>query len=128
MPSIQLLIRDRVIRKQFPKPIGTQAFTAYAIASARELLLEVKCAASSTLEYPMTFETLGKRLRIFKGRALRDLVDYRKRCKDNMITCLDSYVQTPGPSSIWVGCPEVMPSTSFVGETFAKSCPSHLVK
>jgi hypothetical protein len=59
----------------------------------------------------MTFEMLGKRN--FQGRALRDLADYRKRCKDNMVTCLDLYlnVQPSGLSSIWVGCPEVIPST-----------------
>jgi hypothetical protein len=116
MPSIQLSIRNQVISKQFPQPKGTQAFPAYAIASATELLLEVKCAAISTLEYPMTFEALGKGLRIFEGRALRDLADFRKRCKDNMVACLDSYldVQPSGPSSIWVGCPEVMPSTSLL--------------
>lgn len=114
MPSIQLLIREEVTRNQFPAPMGTEAFPAYAIASAKELLPEVKCAARSTLKYPMTFETLGKGLQNFKGRALRDLADFRKRCKDNMVTCLNSYldVQPSGPSSIWVGCPEVMPSTS----------------
>jgi hypothetical protein len=114
MPSIQLLIREEVIRKQFPAPMGIEAFPAYAIASAKELLQEVKCAARSTLVYPMTFEMLGKGLRIFEGRALRDLADFRKRCKNNMVTCLDSYldVRPSGPSSIWVGCPEVMPSTS----------------
>jgi hypothetical protein len=114
MPSIQLLIREGVIRKEFPAPIGTEAFPAYAIASRLELLLEVERAARSTLEYPMTFEMLGKRLQFFTGRSLRDLADFRKRCKDNMVTCLDSYldVQPSGPSSIWVGCPEVMPSTS----------------
>ena len=114
MPSIQLLIREEVIRNQFPAPMGTEAFPAYAIASAKELLQEVKCAARSTLKYPMTFGTLGKGLRSFEGRALRDLADFRKRCKENMVTCLDSYldVQPSGPSSVWVGCPEVMPPTS----------------
>jgi hypothetical protein len=114
MPSIQLLIREEVIRKQFPAPMGAEAFPAYAIANAKELLHEMKCAARSTLEYPMTFEMLGKRLQSFEGRALRELANYRKRCKENMVTCLDSYldVQPSGPSSIWVGCPEVMPRTS----------------
>jgi hypothetical protein len=114
MSSIQLLIREEVERMRFPEPMRTEAFPAYAIASARELLLEVKCTARSTLEYPMTFETLGNGLLAFKGRALRNLADFRKRCKDNIVTCLDSYLQAQpsGPSSIWVGCPEVMPSMS----------------
>lgn len=117
MPSIQLLIREEVIRKQFPAPMGTEAFPAYAIASANELLQEVKSASRSTLEYPMTFEMLGKGLRKFEGQALRDLADFRRRCKENMVTCLDSYldVQSSGPnSSIWVGCPEAMPRTSEI--------------
>jgi len=94
--------------------MGTEAFPAYAIARAKELLQEVECAARSTLEYPMTFEMLKNGLRSFEGRALRDLADFRKRCKDNVVACLDSYldVQPSGPSSIWVGCPEVMPCTS----------------
>ena len=86
MPSIQLLIREEVIRKQFPAPMGVEAFPAYAIARAKKLLQEVKCAAHSTLKYPMTFEMLGKGLRSFEGRALRDLADFRKRCKENMVT------------------------------------------
>lgn len=114
MRSIRRLIRDSVTRNQFPEAKGTQAFPAYAIARAKGLYLELKCAANSTLEYSMTFETLGKGLQVFTGRALRDLADFRKRCKDNSVKCLDSYldVQPSGPSSIWVGCPEVMPSTS----------------
>ena len=113
MPSIRQLIRGGVNRKQFPAPIGTQAFPAYAIASEKGLLPEMKSAARSTLKYPMTFERLGKGLRFFKGQALCNLADFRKRCKDNMVTCLDAYldVQHSGPSSVWVGCPEVMPCT-----------------
>ena len=63
----------------------------------------------------MTFEKLGKGLEFFKGRALRDLADYRKRRRDNMVTCLDSYldVRPSGPSSIWVGCPEVASTPLF---------------
>ena len=108
------MIREGIFRKQFPAPKGIDAFPAYAIASEKELLPEVKCAARSTLEYPMTFEILGKGLRYFTGRALRNLADLRKRCNDNMVMCLDSYldVEPSGPSSIWVGCPEVIPSTS----------------
>ena len=114
MPSVQLMIREGIIRKQFPAPKGTEAFPAYAIASENGLLPEAKRAARSTLEHPMTFEILGRGLRYFTGRALRDLADFRKRRKDNIVTLLDSYldVESSGPSSIWVGCPEVMPSTS----------------
>ena len=36
-------------------------------------------AARLTLGHQMTFEFLGQQLRLFKGRALCDLVPYRKR-------------------------------------------------
>jgi hypothetical protein len=56
----------------------------------------------------MTFEILGEELQLFEGWALCDLVDFRRRWGDNVVTCLDSFleVKPPGPSSIWVGCPE----------------------
>ena len=110
------MIREGIIRKQFPAPKGIEAFPAYAIASENELLPEVECAARSTLVYPLTFKILGKGLRYFTGRALRDLADFRKRCNDNIVTLFDSYldVEPSGPSNIWIGCPEVMPSTSLL--------------
>jgi len=63
-----------------------------------------------TLDHPMTFETIGEGLRLFEGLALRELARFRKRRRDNVVACLESFldVQTPGPSSIWVGCPNNM--------------------
>lgn len=51
---------------------------------------------------------------MFEGWAIRDLANYRRRCSDNLVTCLGLYLEVgpSGPSSIWIGCPEVMPSTS----------------
>ncbi|KAF8460559.1 hypothetical protein DFH94DRAFT_641099, partial [Russula ochroleuca] len=112
MVSVQSSIRAKVDRGEFPAPKGTEAFRAYAIASSKGLIPEIENAARQTLDHPMTFEILGEELRLFEGWALRDLASFRKRCKDNFIVCLDSFleVQPPGPSSIWVGCPKVMPS------------------
>jgi hypothetical protein len=36
-------------------------------------------ASLLTLDYPMTFKSLGERLRSFRGWALRDLIRYRRR-------------------------------------------------
>ena len=107
MASVQSFIRTEVSRGASPAPKGAEAFTAYAIASTKELILEMENAARLTLDHAMTFETLGEGLRLFEGWALRDLVNFRRRCRDNLVTCLDLFlqVQPPGPSGIWIGCP-----------------------
>jgi hypothetical protein len=88
---------------------ASEAFRAYAIASRKRLTEEMERAARYTLEHPMTFETLGEGLRLFEGWALRDLVRFRKRCRDNIVACLESFLEVrTGPSRIWVGCPNSM--------------------
>jgi len=109
MASVQSFIRGEVGRKAFPVLKVTEAFNAYAIASAKNLIPEMENAARLTLDHPMTFKSLGEGLRLFEGRALRDLVNFRRRCRDKSVTCLDSFHQSLVPSSDWVGCPEVMP-------------------
>jgi hypothetical protein len=113
MALAQSYVRAEVRRGASPglKLKGTDAFTAYAIASAKDLIPEMESAACLTLNHPMTFKVLGEGLRLFEGWALRDLVKFRRRCGDNLITCLDSFL-TPGlgPSKIWIGCPAVMPA------------------
>jgi len=108
MASVQSLIRAEVSRGTSPAPKGVEAFRAYAIASTKGLIPEMEYAARQTLGHPMTFEILGEELQLFEGWALCDLVDFRRRWGDNVVTCLDSFleVKPPGPSSIWVGCPE----------------------
>ena len=124
--SVQSFIRAEVSRGASPAPKGAEssaeAFSAYAIATAKGLIPEIEDAAHLTLFHPMTFEILGEKLRLFQGWALRDLVDFRKRLINNAITCLDSFleVQPPGPSSIWVGCPEVMPPRAWTGWTYQR--------
>ena len=109
MGSVQSFIRAKVSRKVFPVPEGAEAFTAYAIASSKKLIPEMDIAARQTLDHPMTFKGLGEGLRLFEGWALRDLFDFRRRCRDKFVTCLDSYHRSLVSSSAWVGCPEVMP-------------------
>lgn len=113
MDSIQSLIRTKVKSGEFPAPKGTEVFAAYAIASGNGLIPDMDNAARLTVYHPMTFDTLGEGLRLFEGKALRDLANFRWRCRDNLVTCINLYLEVglSGPSTIWVGCPEVMPST-----------------
>jgi hypothetical protein len=121
MASVQSSIRTEVKLGEFPAPKGAEAFCAYAIASDKGLIPEMENAARQTLDHPMTFETLGEGLRLFKGSALRDLASFRKRCRDNLVTYLDAFlkIQPPGPSRIWVGCPGDNPTT--IGVTFRRN-------
>jgi hypothetical protein len=77
MASTQSYIRGEISLGSFPKPDNRgEAFGAYAIASSMGLDPEMEYAARRTLDLPMAFETLGENLRLFKGRALRDLLLY----------------------------------------------------
>lgn len=78
---------------------GAEAFTAYAITSSKMLIPEMENAAARlTLDHPMTFEMLGERLRFFEGWALRDLANFRKRCRDNVVSCFGSFLKLGRPS------------------------------
>jgi BTB/POZ domain len=109
MDRVQSVIRAEVDRGIFPSPAGREVFGAYSIASDKGLAPEMEAAARLTLDYPLTYEALGEELRLFEGPALCHLARFRKRCTDNLIACLKSFVKAdaPGPSKIWVGCPSV---------------------
>jgi hypothetical protein len=119
MVLIQSSIRAEAHRQSSRNLSGTAPFCTYAIASSKGLTLEMENAARLTLDHSMTFEALGEGLRLFEGCALRNLVRFRKRCKDNVVACLESFLDArAGPSRIWVGCPStldaeapVLPST-----------------
>ncbi len=62
-------------------------------------------AARQTLEHPMTFEIFGEGLRWIEGWALRDLANFRKRCRDNLVACFESFLQLEQPPfNIWAPC------------------------
>ena len=105
MASVQSYIRAMVKLGEFPALKRAEAFPAYAIASAKGLIPEMEYAARLALDHPMTFEALGDALRLFGGWALRDLANFRRRCRDNLVTCFDSYLEARFPC-IWyqVGC------------------------
>ena len=109
MTSIQSHVRSEIKLGTFPAPFEAESFTAYAIASKTGLIPEMENAARLTLGYPMTFESLGEALRSFEGRALCDLVSYRKRCRDSLVSCVDSYFSVRSRCQIWVGCREPFP-------------------
>ena len=111
MDPIQSSIRAEIRRDGSPAPVGAEVFRAYAIASSKGLVPEMEKAARLTLDYPMTFKSIGEGLRFFEGSALRDLARFRRRSQDNIATCLRSFLQVnnSGPSNVWIGCPDVMP-------------------
>ena len=79
MDAVQSNVRAAIKLGTFPAPVKAQGFSAYAMASSMRLVPEMENAARLTLGQPMTFESLGEDLRSFKGRALCDLIRYRKR-------------------------------------------------
>ncbi|KAH9022497.1 hypothetical protein EDB84DRAFT_1580613 [Lactarius hengduanensis] len=106
MDAVQSSIRAEVARGPSPTLDGAQVFRAYAIASSNGLRPETEMAARLTLDQPMTFDHLGDELRLFEGRALRELSTFREQCRDNLASCFKSFLDIDsGPSKIWVGCP-----------------------
>ena len=102
MSAVQASIRAKVVR---PASTGAQAFREFAIAFSNKLLPEMATAARLTLDYPLTFETLGDELPMFRGSALRELIHFRKKCRDNIVSCLESFLDIRSDlSKIWVGC------------------------
>ncbi|KAH9021004.1 hypothetical protein EDB85DRAFT_1872096 [Lactarius pseudohatsudake] len=106
MESVQSNIRAEIKRGTFPAPAGAESFRAYAIASSMELIPEMESTARLTLGYPMTFECLGEQLRSLKGRELCNLVRYRRRCRDDLVSCLDSFFDVHSRCQIWASCRE----------------------
>ena len=105
MVSAQSFVRTEVSRGGFPAPTGVEAFPAYAIASDKKLIPEMENAARQTLKHPMTFEMLGEGLRLFDARALHDLARFRKRCRDNLVACFESFSKLGQPPfNIWTPC------------------------
>ncbi|KAH8985603.1 hypothetical protein EDB86DRAFT_3105656 [Lactarius hatsudake] len=106
MDAVQSSIRAEVARGPLPTLDGVLAFRAYAIASSSGLTPEMEMAARLNLDQPMTFEYLGDELRLCKGWALRKLSRFRKGCRDNLVSCFESFVNVDsGPSKIWIDCP-----------------------
>ena len=103
--AVQSSIRDKVSQGDFPAPKGAEAFSAYVIASSKGLIPEMESAARQTLDHPMTFEIFGEGLRLSEGWALRDLVNFRKRYRDNLVSCFKSFLNIEESQfNIWTSC------------------------
>jgi hypothetical protein len=106
MVAVQSSIRTEASRRALLSPPHAKAFRMYAIACSRRLIPEMETAALLTLDYPLTFESLGGALQSFEGWALRDLANFRHRCTNNIPSQFMSFLNRHiGPSKIWVGCP-----------------------
>ncbi len=106
MAAVQSSIRAEIIRGKLPAPSGAQVFRAYSRAFSNRLSPEMEATARLTLDYPLTFEALGSDLLSFEGPALNKLASLRKKCRDGIVSCLESFLDVrSGPSEIWVGCP-----------------------
>ena len=109
MPAVQFSIRTEVDYINKVARTGYEAFRAYAIASRNGLSPEMNTAARLTLDYPLTFESIGSELREFQGGALRDLIKFRRLRRDYVVSCFKTFRDArTGPSRIWIGCPRPM--------------------
>jgi len=105
MDVVQSRIRAETRDKNLPMPIGAATFRAYAIASIKGLSSEKETLARLTLDFPMTFEFLCDELPFFEGWVLRDLILFRRRCRDNLISCFNSFLNLGNPPfDIWMSC------------------------
>ena len=106
MPAVQSSVRAEISYRKLTAQTGDQAFRAYAISTRNGLSPETNTAAHLTLDYPMTFETIGRALHEFEGWALRDLATFRRSRRDDVLSCFESFLDVHnGPSKIWIGCP-----------------------
>ena len=122
MSTVQSSIRAEVVRRELPAPTGVQAFRAFAISFSNKLSPEMGTTARLTLDYPLTFEALGGELPLFRGSALRELADFRKMCRDNIVLCLELFLDVnKGPSKIWASCPGSKVQQSSPSNTVAPS-------
>jgi hypothetical protein len=102
MANVQPRIRAEIQSRTLPTPTAAAAFRAYAISSRGGLPSAMETSARLTLNFPMTFECICDELPLFEGWALRDLIGFRKRCRDNILSCFQSFLEHDQPlSDIW---------------------------
>lgn len=129
MVSVQSLIRAEVSRGGFPAPKGAEVFSAYVIAINKALIPEMEDAARQTLEHPMTFEIFGEGLRWVDGWALRDLANFRKRCRDSIVACFESFLELGQPPfNIWAPCIDCRHSDRYPSSNKILASPNWLIR
>ena len=118
MDGVQSCIRASIQVKKLPMPTGAATFRAYAIASTGGLSPEKETLARLTLDFPMTFEYLCDELPFFEGWVLRDLIRFRKRCRDNLISCFEAFLNLRiSPFNIWTPCTSSNPYSYTTGHS-----------
>ena len=121
MDGVQSRIRAEIQGKNLPMPTGAATFHAYVIASIGGWSSERETLARLTLDFPMTFEYLCDELPFFEGWVLRDLISFRKRCRDNLILCFKSFLNLGNPPfNIWSHCSS---SDSYMSNYIGQSPP-----
>ena len=121
MVGAQSRIRAEIQSKIFPPLTGPETFRSYAISSSGKLPSEIEKLARLTLDFPMTFEYLCDELPWFEGRALRDLVGFRKRCRDNLVSCFESFLRLDRPFDFWTRCTDGRNSQSSSSPSWLKA-------
>ena len=102
MTTVLSTVRSEIGRQL---PATVSPFRAYAIASRKQLIPEVKTAARLTLDQPMTFKTIGDALPFFDRSSLQDLVHFRKRCHSKLLAFFEGFANgSDSLSKIWFGC------------------------
>ena len=105
MVGVQSYIRAQIKSREPILLTRNEAFRAFTISSGAKLLPEMETSARHTLEFPMILESLTDELPLFEGWELRDLVRYRKRCRDRLRSTFDLFLDSnAGPSKIWFVC------------------------
>jgi hypothetical protein len=97
------------VRSEIGRQIRTTIapFRAYAIASGKQLFPEMEATARLTLDHPLTFKAIRDALPLFEGTALSNLVHFRMRCRDKLLSFFKGFVDgSNGLSEIWFGCHE----------------------
>jgi hypothetical protein len=108
MGAVQSSIRAEISRKKLLSPTDSAGvFHMYAVASSKKLIPEMEAAARLSLDYPLTFESVGEALRLLDGWALRGLADFRLRCVRNLVKRMESFPDDceKGHSKFWADCP-----------------------
>ncbi len=97
------------------------------IASSGGLPSEMETLARLTLDFPMTFEYICDELPLFEGWALRDLIYFRKRCRDNLVSCFQSFLNLGQPPfNIWISCTNSTSTSSPLTSSGTGASPSWL--
>ena len=105
MVGVRSRIHAEIQNREISPLTGAETFRSYAISSSGDLSSEREKLARQTLNFPMTFEYLSNELPSFKGRALCDLVGFRKRCRDKLLSCFQFFLKLDQPPfNIWTSC------------------------